>query len=75
MPNPNMRNVDATPLLGEVLDSYGALDYLWHQAIGEFVDNSYDSFEKYRDQITGDWEIDITYESRNGILRIRDNAF
>lgn len=75
MPNPNMRNVDATPLLGEVLDSYGALDYLWHQAIGEFVDNSYDSFEKNRDQITGDWEIDITYESRNGILRIRDNAF
>jgi hypothetical protein len=75
MPNPNNRTVDATPLLGEVLDSYGALDYMWHQAIGEFVDNSYDSFEKNSDEIIGDWEIDISYEARNGLFRIRDNAF
>ena len=75
MPNPNNRTVDATPLLGEVLDSYGALDYMWHQAIGEFVDNSYDSFEKNSDEIVGDWEIDISYEARNGLFRIRDNAF
>ena len=60
MPNPNMRDIDATPLLGEVLDSYGALDYRWHQAIGEFVDNSYDSFERNSDHIEGEWNVEIT---------------
>ena len=73
--NPAFRDVDATPKLGEVLNSYGALDYRWHEAIAEFVDNSYDSFSRHSADLTGDWNIDLVHEARQGVLRIRDNAY
>lgn len=66
-------DVDATPILGEVLDSYGGLDYAWHQAIGEFVDNSIDSFVRFcKDD--DDWQVNITYEQKRMLFRIVDNA-
>ena len=73
MSKPPRDDVDATPNLGEVLDSYGGLDYAWHQAIGEFVDNSIDSFTRYCEE-DDDWEVNITYEPKKMLFRIVDNA-
>tara|TARA_B100001250_G_scaffold362119_1_gene340600 strand:- start:3560 stop:5071 length:1512 start_codon:yes stop_codon:yes gene_type:complete len=73
MSKPPVDDVDATPVLGEVLDSYGGLDYAWHQAIGEFVDNSIDSFVRFCKDDAG-WEVNITYEQKKMLFRIVDNA-
>ena len=72
-------DVDAQPELGEVLDSFAAHDYDLWDAIFELVDNSFDSFNRYKSKLKKakgeQWTINIDLDQKDKTLTISDNAY
>ena len=73
-----MDTVDIRPTLGDILNGYQRLSYRPETAIAEFVDNSTASYYDNKailDFIGESLTIEINYDSSQGILEIKDNAW
>nr|AIF19538.1 hypothetical protein [uncultured marine group II/III euryarchaeote KM3_87_B04] len=68
-------DVDATPTLGEMLHSYSRMSYKWWFAIGELVDNSFDSYMENKEKLNDSLVVRIDYDGKERIFRISDNAY
>ncbi len=75
----NDDDVEAQPQLGEVLDTFAAHDYDLWDAIFELVDNSFDSFTRYKSKlkkVKGEqWTINIDLDQKDRTLTVTDNAY
>ena len=73
-----MDTVDIRPTLGDILNGYQRLSYRPETAIAEFVDNSTASYYDNKaifDFLGESLAIEINYDSSQGILEIKDNAW